>query len=547
VSGAGRGASATARGVSGRNGTAHDAQRSAPLWPWLVAFAAHRALVAWLGFDGVFFWEESYRLLVAEALRDGWPIPVHELQADPYSGGSLVFSALTALATLLAPSSILTLKGVAIAWNTAGLAMWMLVAERVAGRPAAHLSGLLWLVAPPAFVVFNTMGMGFHPDTIPLAGLQFLLLLGGPRETPRLDPARVAWWGFAGGFGCWFCYTSLIPFATGAVFALAAGRIAPRGWILAVAAFVFGFSPWIAHHFAAGGSAEVVAQTFGGSTGGPGGYLVRLYDLTVRGFPVALYFRDLGVPRPLLSYAWLAVYAASFAGMLAPWIREVAVATRSRVPALRATLARHPELAILAVLPAVLVVMAASNQELNDYGRARFFTFRVAVTALPSALFAIAGTASRLRSGTRFTVLAFCTLTGIIGTAQLLADGNAGRVEAEATIRKTGAEAMGHLIVFKHGTDPVFAKIAAAMPNELQESVYRGLGFSFAHLYGTRRIDDLPAGLTTALRSVAPPHRGAALRGARDAIGRGLAQVAPLPPSPRRDELAAAIELAAAY
>ncbi|MBY0396846.1 MAG: extensin family protein, partial [Thermoleophilia bacterium] len=65
--------------------------------------------IAWFAFDGVYFWEESYRVLVAEALRSGWAIPLQDLQADPYSGGSLVFAALTALASSLAPSSILTL------------------------------------------------------------------------------------------------------------------------------------------------------------------------------------------------------------------------------------------------------------------------------------------------------------------------------------------------------------------------------------------------------------------------------------------------------
>ena len=87
----------------------------APLAWWVVAFVVHRAIVIAFAFDGVFFWEEAYRLVIAEAIRGGWNIPLSDLQADPYAGGSLVFSALAALAAPVTGSSLVALKGVALA------------------------------------------------------------------------------------------------------------------------------------------------------------------------------------------------------------------------------------------------------------------------------------------------------------------------------------------------------------------------------------------------------------------------------------------------
>jgi len=206
----------------------------------------------------------------------------------------------------------------------------------------------------------------------------------------------------------------------------------------------------------------------------------------------------------------------------------------------------HPELPVIAVFPLFLVAIAASNQEFNDYGLARFFTFRVLAPALAPAMLTIALAARRLPSVASRPLLATALLTGAIGSGQLLAEGNAGYAERESDARQSGAEAFAHLLVFRHGTDPIFRVRIDALPEELRPRAYRGLGFSFAHLYGSGRRDAPAAQLTRALVSIDPARRGDAIEGARMAIGGGLAQVAPLAPSPRRDELAAAIDLAGA-
>jgi hypothetical protein len=518
---------------------------------WVAAFIVHRAVLVFLGFDGVYFWEETYRLLIAEALRGGWPIPLHDLQADPYNGGSLVFSALTAAAAPIAGASIATLKLVAVAWNALGLWMWLVVANRIGGRATAHALGLLWLFAPPVFLVFNVVGLGSHSDTITLAGLQWLLLLR-LIDDPDRRPARVIAWAAAGGFAAWFGYASIISFGVGAAYAVAAGALPLRRWPQAAAAFAAGFLPWMMRAAVAGGALDVLAQTFAPGTGQARGYFATLFDLVVHGVPAALYFRDIGIPgdvklsRDVFSYAYLAVYAVAWLSLVASLSSAARSTSTGSAPGARiaAALRRFPELPLLAVFPVFIATIAASTLELNDYGFVRWLTFRILVPALPSIFFAIALWTARAHAGVRSIALGVCVACGVVATGQILFDGHDVRALREAEARQDGAEAYGHLVVFKHGVDPVFAARVEALPPELRERAYRGIGFSFAWLYGTRRAGVPASGLTKALLSVEPSRRAAAIEGARMALTTGLAQVAPLPPAPRRDELAAAIDLA---
>jgi subtilisin family serine protease len=517
-----------------------------PLWPWLLAFVVHRAAVVALGFDGVYFWEECYRLLAAEALVGGWAIPLHELQADPYSGGSLVFAGLLAAASPLVGLSLLALKGVAIAWAATGMALWLAVAKRVGGRTAAHFLGLLWLAAPPVFVVFDTVGMGFHGNTVALTGLQWLLLFR-VLDDPRRSAGRLVVWSAAAGLGVWFSYAAAVPLAVAIPWAVASGGLPAQRWPLAALGFAVGFSPWIAYQAVAGGGLEIVAATFAGRSGGDGFGLARLYDLTTRGVPAALHFRSLeawggvGLSRSFFAYPWLAVCALAWTACAIPLAARTSPAGNTR----RERLAASPELPLLATFPVFLMVLASSNQEFNDHGVVPWFTFRTLVPALPFLFVAVALAASRAGVALRALLLGVPLVLGAVGSAQLLGDGNQQRPRREAEARATGAEALGHLLVFRHGTDPAIASTIDAIPAELRAAAWRGVGFSYAYLYGSRRSGTPLSSLTAALLAIDDEARGAALEGARLAIGAGLEQVAPLPPSPRREAIAAAIELAA--
>lgn len=501
---------------------------------WVAAFVLHRALVLALGFDGVFFWEESYRLLVAEALRKGWNIPLHDLQADPYSGGSLVISALAALASPVLGTSLMALKIVALAWNALGLGLWLLLADRVFGRRAAHGLGLLWLVAPPIFVVFNLVAQGFHSDTTTLAGLQ-LLLLYRYLEDPARRRSLLAAWAVVGGFSVWFAYVSVLPLAAGALFALVCGALPLRVWPLAAGAFVVGLSPWLILSLPSGQALDIVAVTFTDSRGDQPSLLASLFDLVARGIPAALYFRDIGIPgdvkipRGYFAYPWLAVFGASWIG--------VAVSLRRR-----RGLAQCPELPVLLLFPLFVVVIAASNMEFNDLGTVRFFTFRLLSPALPAAFLTIALAGAILPRAGRVAMLSVCVLTGLAGSGQLLLDGSRQRSALEADARGLGAEAMGHLLVFKHGTSARIEERIDALPEGLRARAWQGAGFNLVCLYTRELREEDAAALGRRLRALGPEARGPAVAGARLALGPGIVQVAPVPESPRREELKAVVD-----
>jgi hypothetical protein len=526
----------------------------AALLVWIAAFLLHRGAVLAFGFDGVFFWEEAYRLVVSEALRGGWAIPLHDLQADPYAGGSLVLSMLAAAATPLAGSSLTALKGVALAWNALGLGLWLVAVDRAFGRRAAHLLGFVWLAAPPVFVVFNVVAMGFHGDAVTLTGLQLLLLLRWLDEPSRRGPLFA--FAAAGGFGVWFAYSSAIPLAVMVAYAMVAGALVPSRWLVAGAGFVAGFSPWIAYNLAAGGSLAIVGQTFAGS--GERGYAERLADLVAHGVPAALYFRDIGIPgdvkmrREVLAYAYLALYAVAFVSLAVAAARGTAASassaasrTRGAAGPLAARFASRPELAVLPVFPLFLAVIAASNHEFNDLGVVRWFTFRVLVPAVPSLFLAIALFAARSGPVVRAAALAICLVTAVVGSGQLLGAGSGSRELREPEALAIGAEAMGHLLVFKHGVDPeLFRARIDALPEDLRAPAWRGVGENTVLLF-TRGLATRPAAeLTSALVACDPGYRAQCIEGARLATGPGTFQVAAMPPSPRRDELVAAIEAA---
>ncbi|MFT4571950.1 MAG: hypothetical protein ACI91F_002847 [Candidatus Binatia bacterium] len=115
---------------------------------WCAAFAAHRGLLAAFAFDRVWYWEEAYRLLIAQSLIEGWGLSPWQLQADPYNGGSLAMGVVAMPFVALLGNSWIAAKLVAIVFATLGLALWALAIDRAIGRRAAHLFALAWIAAP---------------------------------------------------------------------------------------------------------------------------------------------------------------------------------------------------------------------------------------------------------------------------------------------------------------------------------------------------------------------------------------------------------------
>jgi hypothetical protein len=356
---------------------------------WTLVFCAHRAAVLWSGFNGLFYWEETYRLLMAEAVWQRWPWPLLDLQADPYAGGSLVFSLLTVPVVAVAGPSIIGLKLVALLWSAAGLVAWTVLVDRYWGRRAAHLFAFLFVFAPPLFVVYNLIAMGSHAEVVTIAGVQLLLAyrcLYGPERSPW---AFVAW-GAAAGFGTWFTYVSILPFAACVAVGLLGGGLPARRWPALTAGFLLGFAPWILANLASGGRGlEVVARTFHAEpsaaptleVGQMLGYLLR------RGIPLGLRYPDvLAVDCLLLADLYLGLYVAcwatllvlGFAARVRPWARSA------------------PELPLLVLAPAFVLILAASDQVFLVHERVPFLSFRILVPFLPPVMLTLAVATARL-------------------------------------------------------------------------------------------------------------------------------------------------------
>lgn len=497
---------------------------------WTLAFCLHRLAVLWWGFDGTYYWEETYRLLIAEALWHGWSWPLFDLQADPYAGGSLFFSLLTAPVVALVGPSLIGLKLVALAWSAVGFVAWTALVDRWWGRRAAHVFAFLFVTAPPLFVVYNLIAMGSHAEVVTLAGVQLLLayrVLYGARTAPAL----VAW-GVGTGASIWFTYVAALPFVVCVAIGLLTGALPPRAWPALAAGFLAGLSPWIAANAVSGGRGlEVVGTTLqvGRDSGRSfGAVLEYLGYLVWTGVPLGLRYPDVfaaitgGAPRRLLlAHLYFAVYAGSVAVLV--WTM-IARRARDRPGDGTATV----ELPLLALFPLFLVVLAASNQVFLEYDRVPFLSFRLLVPFLPVVMAVIAIALARVPPVIRSGALLLLGALGAASTVHVLQAGAAGRAEYVAGARVVGAHAAGHLLYYKHGPDlPLLRERVDAMPSELRASAWEGVGFSLAYHFPADRS---PHELLGRLDAVPAEYRANAMHGMRLALGPGLPQVNPRPP-----------------
>gem|GEM_PF-3461906 len=526
---------------------------------WTGAFIAYRIGVVLLGFNGTFFWEEAYRVLAADVLLQGWPVPLVDLQADPYAGGSLVMAVLYAPLLWAFGPSIVALKLVGIAWTAAGLAIWLHTIAKYFGRAAANAFGLLFVLAPPAFVVFNVFVMGSHQETVTLSGLQFLMLyrfVYGERRSSEL-----AAWCVTAGLSMWFCYTSVVTFVPCVLFALAAGALPPRRWA-ALAAFVAaGLSPWLAYNWAVSGAGvQVVGRTFLPIVHAGGGwlhwYLAAGSDLLKYGIPRALLFDDwaapvlggdIALPGVVCAYAVWGLFVACWA--LTSVRCLVGLVTRragAGVAGVAAGIERYPELALLSFFPLCVALLAASEHDFSAYPIVPFLPSRVLIPLLPVMFFTIAlATTSVPRAWRRWGVIALCgyAICGLVSSRQVLTAGSMKLAAVQSRILPIGAEVFGHLLVTRRGNDVgTIAERIAAIDADLRPAAYRGVGFSLAFLY-FYQPDRLAARLRSDMDRIDPQYRRDADTGLEKAFRGGLDQIAALPDTPRSRELAATMGL----
>lgn len=514
---------------------------------WTVVFCVHRVAVLRLGFDAAYYWEETYRLLMGEALALHWPWPLLDVQADPYSGGSLVFAALASpVVTWLGPS-LIGLKSIALLWSAVGFVAWTWLVDRWFGRWPAFAFASLYVLGPPLFVVYNLIAMGSHAEVATLAGLQLLLAYRFLYD----DAHPTAWlvaWGVVAGLATWFMYTAIVPFAACVAVALVAGALPIRRWPVLGAAFLVGFAPWIVATVGGAHGLDVVARTFGLGTAaaaadGAATYAQVLRYLVTKGVALALQFRELDVTvpgethtRPLLfGQAYCVLYALAALALTIQCLLRPGIGLR-----LRRVAATFPEVPLLVIVPLFVAILAASDQLFLVIPRAPFFAFRVLVPFLPAMMAVIAIAVGRLPAWPRTAAFVVLGCFAGAGSWQVLAAGSQERPRLVAEARERGAEVAGHLLYYKHDTDLSLVNTRiGVMPPELRSAAYRGLGFSLAfHHPETEPV----ATFVDRLATVPAPFRTDALEGARLALGPGLEQVMPRAPSPHASALRTALD-----
>lgn len=513
---------------------------------WTIAFCVHRALVLWVGFNGTFYWEETYRLLMGEALLHHWPWPLLDVQADPYAGGSLVFSALAMPVVALLGPSLMGLKTVALLWSALGFVAWTTLVDRYFGRWPAFVFAFLFVFGPPLFVVYNLIAMGSHAEVMTLAGMQTWLayryLYG---ETHSRTALFV--WAACAGLGAWFTYTAALPFAACLVVALVAGMLAPRQWPVLAAGFLLGFAPWIVANVVGGAHGlDVLVRTFGLDGSSPAAesatYVQTVRYLVTKGIPLGLRFPELAITvpgedhvRPLvLGQAYCVFAALGTIALVLGCVLRTGVGMRVRRLA-----ATCPEAPLLVMFPLFVAVLAMTDHIFLAIDRVPFFAFRLMVPFVPALMAVIAIAAGRLPTWPRAALLVLLGCLGGAGTFHVLAAGASERPRLTADARTLGAEAAGHLLYYKHGADlALLAERIDAMPEKLRGAAYQGVGFSIADHYPAA---EPVAGFVTQLRAVPAAFRDDALRGARAALGPGMEQVLPRTPSAETDALRAAL------
>jgi hypothetical protein len=508
---------------------------------WTLAFCMHRIAVLWWGFNGVFYWEETYRLLISEALWQRWPWPILDLQADPYAGGSLVISTLAVPVVALVGASLIGLKLVALAWSALGLVAWMALIHRWWGRPAAQIFAFLFIFAPPLFVAYNLIAMGSHAELVTLVGVQLLLAyryLYGERSTAALIA-----WAASAGFGTWFTYDSILPFLVCVSVGIIGGTLPPRRWLPLAGGFLLGFAPWIVTNVASGGRGlDVVLRTFRLDAGGRARSLATILEsmryLVQTGIPLGLQFPKLfatvmgEVQRYLLAAdVYCALYVASW--IVVAWKCFAAAASG------RTWVRANPELPLLVLFPALVPVLAVSDQVFLEHELVPFFSFRLLVPFLPAVFGVLAIAAARLPAKPRWAMLVALACVGIVGTTHELAAGSSERAPVTARARALGAQAVGHLLYYKHTTDvPLIAERIRVMPDELQPPAWEGFGFSLAYHDPSERPI---ATFIQIVMQVPAQSRADLVRGIRTALGPGMDQVKPRPPSPHTAALLTAV------
>lgn len=211
----------------------------------LLLIVSRGALVLSLA-DVFFYGEELAKGAAAKAMLDGIPLEHWKLSYVYHEGGGFVVTHLNVLAFLLVGENVLAHKLVALVITALTLAAGFRFVHAAFGLRAATVFGVLFVLAPAAFVRFSLLSVGGHFEALLFVVLvAHLTLRIADAEPPRARD--FVWLGLAAGFGLYFSWQTAPAIAASAAYLVLFARrtLVPRNAGIAALAFLAGASPWI--------------------------------------------------------------------------------------------------------------------------------------------------------------------------------------------------------------------------------------------------------------------------------------------------------------
>lgn len=385
-----------------------------------------RALLVLSVADVFFYGEELAKGAAAKAMIDGGlGIDHYKLNYGYHEGGGFVISHLKALAFLLVGQSVLAHKLVAMSLTSVLLAIGLWLTNEHFGAKAGLWFGLLFALAPGAFLRFSLLSLGTHFEaTIFIA----LILHYGLRIAfaPSPDIADHIALGLASGFGTYFSLLCLPAIACIGLLLLVKRkrRFFDRCTLFALVALVIGLSPLLWLMTKVGLEAVTVRGHEVTETAGIG-FWTSLWDM---------FF----LMRDGDASAWIifAAYAGVIAAGLFAGARESVAGARSK------------RFVLLGYLGLFVLLYLASSLAVSPKGIGWFYWIRLCplwfFAAVLFASFAVDFVAGSRRALAAVSVLAFAALlvSGLSDVIQLAREGRPGELRDNFTVlaRTKGCE-----------------------------------------------------------------------------------------------------------
>ena len=407
-------------------------------------------------------------------LLDGFIAPLSAYMPLMREGGSLIFGVVCAPVFAVLGPSVFALRMANVVWHAMVLAVFALLAWRLARWRGVLLMAGLWTLAAPSLVKLQQFGWANHLETTLLGGVAVLGLvhaLGAPNRSSAALGGYAA--GLAAGLAPFFTYVGF-SWLAGFVVSVALCRLWRAGWgtvaaagvgvALGVTPLVLArlqwFDPGLYQTLFGGNSLEMLLGTTAPpGTQTPASVVVRALQLVFVRVPLMWEFRS---PHVVL---WLSgwVYTAAAAVLCG-----VGIAHRRR-PGPRASdvavrRSRAHGAVLLAAAAMVLCHLAACLASGFD---ARTLPDRYIVPIAPFILILVtAGAAARWRRGVRWRNVPVAMAA--VSAAVMLCMGT-GHL-ADVALRTSGTHIELRLKGFRY-IPGVFERVSVASPATLRETI----------------------------------------------------------------------------